>query len=495
MGGTHLTVGVVGISAFGAYIPRLRVGRAEIAAAHAWMSPSLEARARGERSICGADEDTVTMAVESARDALIDVSRENIGALYLGTTTAPFADRLNSAIVAAALRLRDDAASADITGSLRAALQALDAGASHVRAHGTMALCVGSDRRRTAPASALEMSTGHAAAAVLLAPGPGVAELLGSARLTVDFVDHFRGEGSEFDYTWEDRWTRDEGYLKIIPPVVSAALADAGVGPGQVARFCLPAPFARVDRAVAARVGIAAENVQDSLDGDCGDSGAAHPILLLVAALEEAMPGQVIVCAGFGQGAQAFVFKVTDAITDYRSLGTGTRRWRSRRVSCSYPRYLALHDLLAVDRGIRAESDKGTALTAAYRHRDLLNELTGGRCRRCGTCQIPRARMCANPDCRAVDSQDPHCFADSKARVVSWSADQLTYTPDPPAYYGMVDFEEGGRLMMDFADTVDGSLEVGAEMRMVFRAKDFDARRGFTRYFWKAAPAAAPTEA
>jgi uncharacterized OB-fold protein len=103
--------------------------------------------------------------------------------------------------------------------------------------------------------------------------------------------------------------------------------------------------------------------------------------------------------------------------------------------------------------------------------------------------------MCANPDCRAVDSQDPHCFADSKARVVSWSADQLTYTPDPPAYYGMVDFEEGGRLMMDFADTVDGSLEVGAEMRMVFRAKDFDARRGFTRYFWKAAPAAAPTEA
>ena len=78
----------------------------------------------------------------------------------------------------------------------------------------------------------------------------------------------------------------------------------------------------------------------------------------------------------------------------------------------------------------------------------------------------------------------------STGLIASWSADNLIYTPDPPAYYGMIDFEEGGRLMMDFADVQPNSVEVGSPMRMVFRVKDHDTVRGFNRYFWKARPAA-----
>jgi uncharacterized OB-fold protein len=71
--------------------------------------------------------------------------------------------------------------------------------------------------------------------------------------------------------------------------------------------------------------------------------------------------------------------------------------------------------------------------------------------------------------------------------VASWSADSLIYTPDPPAYYGMIDFAEGGRLLMDFTD-VHEDIDVGTMMSMVFRVKDHDEVRGFARYFWKAAP-------
>ena len=58
----------------------------------------------------------------------------------------------------------------------------------------------------------------------------------------------------------------------------------------------------------------------------------------------------------------------------------------------------------------------------------------------------------------------------------------------------MVQFDPGGRLMADFTDVDRGAVEVGMDMRMVFRVKERDAQRGFVRYFWKAAPAGTPTQ-
>jgi hydroxymethylglutaryl-CoA synthase len=52
----------------------------------------------------------------------------------------------------------------------------------------------------------------------------------------------------------------------------------------------------------------------------------------------------------------------------------------------------------------------------------------------------------------------------------------------------MIQFEDGGRWMMDFTDVEEKDLEVGRPMRMMFRVKDIDAQRGFRRYFWKAVP-------
>ncbi len=148
-----------------------------------------------------------------------------------------------------------------------------------------------------------------------------------------------------------------------------------------------------------------------------------------------------------------------------------------------------------MDRGIRAEADKQTAHTMHYRNRALLDGMVGGRCARCGTVQIPKTRICVNPDCGAWDTQEPQPFADFEGRILSWSADHLTFTPDPPAYYGMVEFEAGGRLMMDFTDLGPDKVEVGTAMRMMFRVKDHDPQRGFSRYFWKAAPTGPRVEA
>ena len=88
----------------------------------------------------------------------------------------------------------------------------------------------------------------------------------------------------------------------------------------------------------------------------------------------------------------------------------------------------------------------------------------------------------------ALDSQDAHPFSETPAKVMSYTADALTYSADPPAYYGMIEFDAGGRMMADFTDVDEGGVEVGTTMRMMFRIKEHDAARGFVRYFWKAAP-------
>jgi len=461
-----------------------------MAETNAWVNSGLAKNSVSERSVAGWDEDVITMAVEASRDALTGFARHAFTGIYLGSTTAPFSDRLNSGVVAGALALNDRVAAQDTTGSQRAGTTALLAGLNAVAANGGYSICVASERRMSPAGSAQELTAGHGAAAVLVGPGSGVARLVAHASLTVDFVGSFRSSDREFDYEWEERWVREQGFGELVPRLVNRLLNEADIKPSTLTAFCLPCPLPRLDRAVAVRLGIPDASVRDNISDGCGNTGAAHSMVMLVDALEQASAGDRILVVGFGQGGDALLFEVTDAIREYRQRATGLRKWLRRRTRCSYSRYLGLHGLIKMDRSIRSEVDKGTALSAEYRHHDLTLSLTGGRCDECGTYQIPRTRVCVKPECWAVDSQKPHSFAESAGHVVTWSCDRLTYSPDPPAYYGMIDFVGGGRLMMDFTDVGASGIEIGNPVRMVFRVKDIDHVRGYRRYFWKATPAA-----
>ena len=482
---------MAGITAYGGYIPRLRLSRKSMVDANSWANSALKGQAKAERSMCNWDEDSLTMAVEAGRDCLTAQPRDSIAAVYLASTSLPFDDRLNAGIAVAALNLPGGVRTLDITASQRAGTSGLIAALQAVAGEDGPLLYLAAEKRRAKGGSPLELSSGDGAAALLLGPGDGIARLLGSHSQAVDFIDHYRGQGRQFDYVWEERWIRDEGYLKIVPPVLAALLEKTGVKASEIAHFCLPCTLGRVTPAIAKTLGIAEEAVRDNLHAACGETGTAHALVMLVRALEESKPGEKILVAGFGQGCDALLFETTAALkTLAPRLGIKGSLAR-RKAETNYNKFLAFNDLVTVEKGMRAEVDKQTALSTLYRKRDMLTGLIGGRCEKCGTVQFPKSNVCVNPNCNALHSQIDRPFAEMGGRVNSFTADLLTYCPDPPAHYGMVQFAEGGRMMMDFTDVDTGSIEVGMPMRMVFRVKEYDPARGFTKYFWKAAPAAA----
>lgn len=479
---------MIGIVAYGAYVPRLRLSRPAVYDANKWFAPGLRALATGERAVANWDEDAITMAVEAARDALHGLDRAVPGHLYFASTTLPFVDRQNAGVIRAALGLDEALLALDLTGSQKAGSSALLAGLDAARA-GRLALIAAADRRRTRIASSRELQYGDGSAALLCGTDRVIARLVGSHAASVDFVDHFRGAEAEFDYAWEERWVRDEGYLKLVPPALRAALGAAGLEGSAITHFLMPSLLPAVPRQLARSVGIVEAAVRDPLAGQVGDTGVAHPLLLLAHALETAQPGDRILVVGFGQGVDVLVFEVTPEIAALPKR-QGVSGWLARRKEeRNYLKFLANQDLLPLDKGVRAEFDKKTALSILWRKRDMLYGLIGGRCRDCATVQFPKSAVCVNPACHAVDTQDDCRMADLPAAILTWSADSLTYSPDPPSYYGMITFADGGRLTADFTDCDAEQIQVGAPMRMTFRIRDVDSLRGgFKRYFWKAAP-------
>ncbi len=479
---------MVGIAAYGGYIPRLRLQRKAIVGANVWHNGALAGLAKGERSIGNWDEDAVTMGVEAARDCLHEKDRSGLKAVYIASTSLPFRDRLCSGIAVQALNLDQEVETLDITTSQRAGTQALIAGLRAAAAGAGPVLVMAADKRPTKAGSPLEPVVGDGAAAVVLSADNPAIKLVAHASKAVDFVDHYRGLEEDFDYVWEERWIRDEGYAKIVPPVVASALAKAGLTSDQIDHFIMPATIRGVNAAMAKACKMKEEAVRPTLDGVVGECGAAHTMVMLVHAIEEAKPGDRILVASFGQGCDALIFEVGDG-KDAVGGRLGVKGHIDRRKEeTNYNKYLSWNGLITIEKGMRAEADKGTALSALYRNSDGITGFVGGKSKETGVAQYPKSRISVNPNSYEVDTQEDQPFADIPAKIMSWTADNLTYSPDPPAHYGMVVFEEGGRMMADFTDVDVGGVDVGMEMRMVFRVKEYDPVRGFTKYFWKAAP-------
>ncbi len=478
-----------GITAYGAYIPRLRMSRQSIWQANAWFAPQLKGKVKGTRALANWDEDSITMSVAAARDLLgTNRSRAEIDAVLFASTTPPFADRLNAGVVSEALNLSESLSASDTGGSQCAALAGVAQAMALAKIGAREVLLTAADCRKTRAGSAQEMDYGDGAAALLLGSEKVLAEIIGEGTVTADFVDHYRETGEDIDSHWEERWVRDEGINCLVPKAINAALQSAGVDAESVDYLIFPSTFRKMAEQLSKVCGIAQESVVDNLSAQMGDAGVAQALIMLCSTLEQALPNQTIVVAGFGSGARALVLRTTEEIQSFQPVRGVAGYLALGTEDTNYTRLLAYKEQLQLDKGMRGEQDKKTALSTSWRHRRALLGLVAGRCTTAGEVHFPPSRLSYTQGAAALDTQEPYPLAERGGRILSWSAESLSSYMAPPHHYGQVDFHGGGRLLMEFTDVLAGEVNTGGDVEAVFRIKDVDDRRHYTRYFWKATP-------
>ena len=475
---------MTGIVSYGVYVPRYRISRKTISLGMAWLNPGA---LPGEKAIANYDEDTLTMAVAAGMGSVNGVDRHRVDGLYFATTTAPYLERESAALIATALDLRSNIRTADFTDSLKAGTSALLSACDSVKAGevGEVLVCA-SDCRLAKPGSSQEQIFGDGAVAFLVGNEGVVASLEDYYCTSYDFPDHWRTTHDRFGRASEARWIREEGYTKFIAEAITGLLGKCGMEAKDFTKVIYPCLYPREHAAIGRKLNFQPSQIQEPLLATVGDTGVASPLMMLVAALEEASVGDNIIAVSYGSGTQALWFKVTAQIENRRNCGV-KRYVASRDELTSYEKYLAFRGILPIEVGTRGEVGT-TQLPLAWRERKAILALCGSRCKRCGTPQYPPQRICVKPNCGAVDEMEDYRFCDKKGTLFSYTEDHLAFSPSPPQVYGMIDFEGGGRYLFDMTDCESGSLKVDMQVEMTFRRKYADEMRGIYGYFWKAMP-------
>jgi hydroxymethylglutaryl-CoA synthase len=472
---------MIGITSYGAYIPFYRLNRAAIA--RAWGS----APQPGEKAVANYDEDSITMAVAASMDCAAGMDPQGIDGLYFASTTSPYREKQAAALIAAAVDLGRNAFTVDFGNSLRGGTSAMRAARDAVSAGSSRSVLVCSaDTRLGYPGGENETAFGDGAAAFLIGDAKVAAAIEGSYTLTNEMIDVWRSDKDLFVNVWEERFVREIGYEKVIPEAVSAALKKYHLAPKNFAKFVCYAPNSRQLGAIVRNLGFDPKTqVQDILYDTVGNTGTASAMMSLVAALEDARAGDRILLAGYSNGCDVFILKVTEEIENIRNRRGVKGHLARKKMLGNYERYARWRKLVAIQPPARPEPISPSPV-ALWRDNKGGLGLYGGKCKNCGFIQYPAQRVCIN--CKAKDHFEPYRFAREVGKVFTFSHDNLAASIDPPTTICAVDFPRGGRIMCDMTDRVIEEVKVGIPVEMTFRK--IGEQGSIHNYWWKCRPVA-----
>jgi len=473
-----------GIVGFGGYVPWWRIPRAAIAGAHGGSG-------KGARAVASYDEDATSMAVEAGRLALRplgDHGRHSVRQLLFTSTAPSYVDKTNATTVHAGLRLDRTATAFDLNGAMRSA-----AGALQLALQGrTTTLVTMADLRTGLPNSPDERDGGDGASALLIGDdteqAPVLAEFLGGASATEEFVDRWRTPGDNRSKQWEERF----GEMRYGPLAAEAwkrALEATGLAPDDLTSVGVVGSHARAVKQAGGKVSAGVQNgLTDDLTGVIGNAGAAHLGLVLASMLEAAEPGHVLGVLSLADGADVFLFRATDALRSWRPIRSVAAQITTGNDDPGLPylKFLSWKGMAAVQPPNRPEPARASS-SAAARNEGWKYGFVGSVDSGSGTVHLPPARVSFRTD--AVDAMAPQPMADAEGTIVTFTVDRLAYSPSPPVVFAVVDFDEaagGGRMPIELTDVDAATVAIGDRVRMTFRR--LNQSDGIQNYFWKAVP-------
>ena len=471
---------MVGITSYGAYVPFWRLSRGAMAK-----------NAKGEKPICNYDEDTITMAAAAAIDCLQGVEREAVDGLLFASTNAPYLEKQAASFVAAAADLRRDIVTADFASSLKAGTTALKLATDVVKAGSAKQVMVtAADKRQGPPLSAFDQNFGDGAAALLVGDSNVIASLEASYSISDEIMDIWRNQGDTWIRNSLERFSEVEGYVKVTTEAITGLLKQNKLEPKDFAKLVIYAPSARRANDLARALGFDAKTqLQNMMFDVMGNTGVPYALMLFVAALEEAKPGDLILLAGYGDGADAFAFKVTDEIEKVR--GNASRRGmkkhiESKQIIEDFQTYWLRRGLLKpeVMAGPLPHHYWKISPMMQWRERNRILRFHGSKCKNCGMIGFPPQRICSN--CKSTAGYDEVRLSDRKAKIVSVTMDALSHEVDVPIVCPIVAVEDGPKILLYMTDRVVEDVKPGMEVEFTFRK--LLARDGINSYYWKAMP-------
>ncbi len=468
-----------GIIGYGSYIPFYRLDRGAITAALGTGG------GRGTRSVAGYDEDPVSMSVEACRSLVASVSESAItpDAVYFSSATPPYLDKTNATVIHAALDLPSHVFAGDIVGSPRSVNAALRSALASSRP----TLIAAADVRSGRPGSGDEASLGDAAVAWLIGSdddGPVIAEWVGGASSTAEFLDRWRLPEWNYSRVWEERFG-EHAYLPLVTEAAEAAFEQSGIAPDDVDMVIIAGLHARAVRGAARAAGVADRPMADDLTGVVGNTGSAHAGLVLSSVLDQADPGQTIMVIHLADGCDVGFYRTTDAIANYRSARPVATQLEQGVGTVDYNTFLTWRGFL--DREPPRRPDPvGPAAPPSFRNEDWKYAFVGSRDRSSGAVHLPPMRVSVKGG--AVDDMERVAMADVPATVVTFTIDHLAYSLSPPTIAVVIDFDGGGRFSCQLTDADPAQVKIGNRVQMSFRR--LLTADGVHNYFWKAKPLA-----
>ncbi len=463
---------MAGITGYAAYLPAYRISRDVVASA--WQIRSLG----GQKSAIRFDEDSLTMAATAAQDCLKILEGRQPTALYFASTTSPFLERSNAALIAAICDLPAECASVDVSATLRAATTALAVALDQVAASGEEFLVTAADTREAQPGSEEEQAFGDAGAAVAVGNRDVLAELVGRASVSSDFFDATRRDRDARVISFASKFSTERGYQQELSKVIPRVLAVAGVAPEQIDRLILNAAHPKAPLDLARRLGFRPEQVEDIGWQDIGVTGAAMPLLAFVSALEQAKPGQWLLLAAYADGADALLFRTTDRIASCRPRASLASQRRQGIPYRSYSLYRKAREW-----GRSAEDTLEISNVFYAKEEEQNVRLHGVGCGHCGTRQFPETKLCAC--CHKGDALERVPLART-GTVFTFAVDRLYPSPLPPTVMVVVDLDGGGRIYCELVDADPAQVVIGMPVELVIRR--LREGGGLHHYYWKCRP-------
>ena len=341
-----------GIIGWGAYIPRYRVKAEEIA--RIWgYDPSIAAQLGiVEKAVAGVDEDSTTMGVEAASNALrrAQVNPRSIGAVFFGSESKPYAVKPSATLIAEALGITPDTMASDLEFACRAGSEGLRAALGLVEAgHIAYGLVVGSDTAQASPGDVLEFTAASGAVAFVVGPAEEAAAILeGVYTYVTDTPDFWRRALMPYPSHGEG-FTGEPAYFDHIQSAVKGLFEKYGFTPRDFDYAVFHQPNGKFPLRVGKRLGFPEEKIKPGLVTPViGNTYNASALIGFARVLEQAKPGDRILVAPFGSGAgsDAYSFLVTDVVKEKKGLAPLVDDYISRKTYIDYALYAKYRGLL-----------------------------------------------------------------------------------------------------------------------------------------------------